>query len=110
MARTKYAPDEFDNPEGDRPAGAHRKVPRAWTRVATFVGVLVGSVGLAWGFAQLLLIADDVSWLNWLKPKPEVHQLPTLTPSPSETPVVVVTPSPTGSTSVSPSASPTSSH
>ncbi len=108
MAKTPYPPDEFDRlPEGS-PVGAHRRVPRTWTRALAFVGVVVGSLGLAWGAAQVLLLADDVSWLSWLRGTAASLQAPAVTPpaTPSETPSPSVTVSPSVSPTVSPSASP----
>ncbi|MBN2176413.1 MAG: LytR C-terminal domain-containing protein [Demequinaceae bacterium] len=97
MARNRYTPDEFDRlPEGS-PRGVHRRVPRPWFRFATFCAVVFGSVGLAWGAAHLVLIADDVSWLNWIRAPFDDDPAPIVTPMPSDTPSLSPSPSPSPS-------------
>jgi hypothetical protein len=94
VARNQFTPDEFDRlPEGT-PRGVHRRVPRPWIRFATFCAVILASVGLAWGAARLVLIADDVSWLHWIRAPFEETQPPVVTPAPSETPSPSPSPSP----------------
>lgn len=94
MARNQYPPDEFDKlPEGS-PKGVHRRVPRPWTRFVIFLVVVGSFAGLAWGAARLYVIADDVSWLNWIRDIFTDEQ-PNVTPS--WTPIVTPTPSPSPS-------------
>jgi hypothetical protein len=94
VARSDFPPDEFDELPDGSPVGAHRKVPRPWTRVVVFVGVMAISLGLAWGAAQVILALQAPS---------EHAPVPSFTPSPE------ATPSPTPSPSVSVSASPSTS-
>jgi len=70
-------------------------VPRTWTRFAVFGAVLLTCIGLAWGGAQLIRIAPDVSWLNWIRAPLVDDKPPVVTPSPSPS----VTPSPSPSPS-----------
>jgi len=94
VARNQYPPDEFDElPEGS-PKGVHRRLPRPWTRFATFLVVVASFIGLAWGAARIYSMADDVSWLHWLRDLFTDEQ-PNVTPS--WTPIPTPTPSPSPS-------------
>ena len=61
----------------------------------SFVTVVLTFVGLAWGGAQLIRIAPDVPWLNWIRNHTVESQTPVVTPSPTPT----ITPSPSPSPS-----------
>jgi hypothetical protein len=94
VARNQYPQDEFDDLPEESPKGVHRRVPRPWARFVNFVVIIVAFIGLAWGTARLYLMADDISWLHWLRDVPFVDNnpdntpgsVPTWTPEPSPSP------------------------
>lgn len=96
MAKREYPQDEFDALKGGVAVGAHRRVPRGWTRLLALVATAAIATGAAYGAVWVLFNRSDI---------PIVRDVWGGNEAPSESAFVTETPSETATESPSPTVS-----